>query len=696
MALTEQSVLDFQTFPALSEIQKPIRNGLTQRVNSFAEENKPRTVWIRLISNARSLNVNPRKGWERDNIFIMTGAGTLDSQNKIRSGFSNMYDYQRLDNVDRLFRPSPGIDSISITNMGEWGSLRKATIQWFAPSIQDLDELSPYFLTPGITMLLEWGWGDLETQIKSVDISQNENKLKEKMTSYFKNPFQLFQKQCDSNGRYDVLIGMVSHFAWTINDDGSFSCTTEITSMGQLMAGVNLVEQLNYTNPDEKDTQKKTIKEYITKDFDKNIQITKKQLPKEETREYGVIDVDIFIDNGTLFGLFGKDTWVSWGFIEDIIINEHMKVVADVVDGFKPLEIDSRGVLISNDPFLATTDPDVMIISKGQNTTLGVRPFDVSDDEYSGVLRAIYVNVKVIKDIFEKSETLQEALKQILNRIQVAAENIWNFKLYVDPIRDKLRIIDLNYVSALADQINPKEVFSFGGFGSNSIIKGLSLQTDLTNQMSLKFAYAINKDTMTESNSSINDRSDVGLKTLYGNYRDLVLEKLRLENPKSDGSGQGGISKGVSDVTEINREKSNLDEDQLKELIKSGQRIEVEGTNFIALNSVASEYLAQYLRRRTIDNRRRHQNLLVPLKVDITIDGTSGLIPGNIFRIENIPKIYFDIGVFQVISVNHTINNDNWDTNIQAIYRFIDIDDELVQRKPKKGIQVPLSDSLIG
>ena len=63
-------------------------------------------------------------------------------------------------------RPMPGIESISITSKGEMQSLRKVTLSWMCPSLEDLDDLTPYWLSPGISVWLDWGWGQINERVR--------------------------------------------------------------------------------------------------------------------------------------------------------------------------------------------------------------------------------------------------------------------------------------------------------------------------------------------------------------------------------------------------------------------------------------------------------------------------------------------------------------------------------------------------
>jgi hypothetical protein len=59
----------------------------------------------------------------------------------------------------------------------------------------------------------------------------------------------------------------------------------------------------------------------------------------------------------------------------------------------------------------------------------------------------------------------------------------------------------------------------------------------------------------------------------------------------------------------------------------------------------------------------------IPIELEITIDGTGGIIPGNPFQVDYIPQRYNKFTVFQSLSVGHTIDSSNWTTTIKGQIR---------------------------
>ncbi len=66
------------------------------------------------------------------------------------------------------------------------------------------------------------------------------------------------------------------------------------------------------------------------------------------------------------------------------------------------------------------------------------------------------------------------------------------------------------------------------------------------------------------------------------------------------------------------------------------------------------------------------KSTLSPIEVTITIDGFSGFSPGQYFKIDGIPEIYNQTGVFQITNIKHNVANEGWNTTIEAGFRIVE------------------------
>ena len=60
---------------------------------------------------------------------------------------------------------------------------------------------------------------------------------------------------------------------------------------------------------------------------------------------------------------------------------------------------------------------------------------------------------------------------------------------------------------------------------------------------------------------------------------------------------------------------------------------------------------------------------MIPIELEITIDGIGGIVPGNAFHVDYIPDRYKEFCVFQAIKVDHTVGPGGWTTTIKGLPR---------------------------
>jgi len=156
--------------------------------------------------------------------------------------------------------PSPEISRMEVTVQKEL--IRRVQIEWVCFSFKQLQYMTPYFLVPGITCMLEWGWNHYN--VKSlVDLSNIGQ-----MRSLWDNSYPLYTNNIlKSNGNYDVVYGIITNFNWSI-EGNKIICTTEITSKDRLYAGIAKDYGLSVVNKDDasKNGTFKSLKDFLNVD----------------------------------------------------------------------------------------------------------------------------------------------------------------------------------------------------------------------------------------------------------------------------------------------------------------------------------------------------------------------------------------------------------------------------------------------
>lgn len=125
--------------------------------------------------------------------------------------------------------PPPEVEKITATIQKEL--LRKVRIEWTCFSSAQLEYMTPYFLVPGISVIVEWGWNHFNP-VSLVDLKNTTE-----LSKLFNNPYPLYTENVlKSKGNYEIVFGIVSNFEWSI-DGNKIKCSTEVISKDRLWAG---------------------------------------------------------------------------------------------------------------------------------------------------------------------------------------------------------------------------------------------------------------------------------------------------------------------------------------------------------------------------------------------------------------------------------------------------------------------------
>jgi hypothetical protein len=126
------------------------------------------------------------------------------------------------------FRPKPNITTIEIEE-GAGSLSRKATFTITAYTRAQLDELCKYYLEPGYTIFLEWGWNTVQgvsmytPKLDGVTVGKNQSFV------------EVNKKRADSGGHYDNYLGFISGGNVAMEGD-KWTITVKCTGFTELPA----------------------------------------------------------------------------------------------------------------------------------------------------------------------------------------------------------------------------------------------------------------------------------------------------------------------------------------------------------------------------------------------------------------------------------------------------------------------------
>jgi hypothetical protein len=176
------------------------------------------------------------------NFVLYGGVSKYNNQNgkttyTLRKGFKETYSLLGDREVqDFGYRPMPGLSRVVIETQGRLGSVRSATIEFKVWDVKQLDVIDALYFKLGYTMFLEWGntfyYESNSDQLKASELfSLNpfEDRLtKEQIT------LNLGKNRRESQGNYDGMLGMVSNFSFSYNQEGGYDCVLKLVGLGSL------------------------------------------------------------------------------------------------------------------------------------------------------------------------------------------------------------------------------------------------------------------------------------------------------------------------------------------------------------------------------------------------------------------------------------------------------------------------------
>ena len=210
-----------------------------------------RTPFMRVTSFTQKIETE-----NNSNSVVVLMGGKMSRYGRLRAGFEDrdvpvnetiskdgvlneygLYTQPNPSLVDDMpYRPTAGVKDISVEYLGggmTLGATRTATMNWTCWSWDELNELTPHFLTPGRTVLLEWGWtglGDLKkTMLLDIFNSSGTKLVDSKIQDLHE---RILQHIIDQKGHYDAMLGLIQNFDWKVRDDGGFDCTTTLIAPG--------------------------------------------------------------------------------------------------------------------------------------------------------------------------------------------------------------------------------------------------------------------------------------------------------------------------------------------------------------------------------------------------------------------------------------------------------------------------------
>lgn len=304
-------------------------------------------------------------------------------------------------------------------------------------------------------------------------------------------------------------------------------------------------------------------------------------------------------------------------------------------------------------------------------------PYFINDDykEEIGIIGNIYVNLNMLynlsintnlasQDKKEKNDiSLYDFIKSFLSKISTSLGEVNNFDLHIDPIDNKARIIDINYVDTKKQEEVYNKTFEFQA-NLKSIIRSYRLESQIFPEQSTIIAIgaqsgggALGTDTSTlvDFNKNIVDR--------------IIPNKNAPTTEITSGSNNIKIDDLCKSLGTLYTYFSDLKYDADKD---ASFNIDEASKYENSLKDIINFF-------RTISDSNTKNRAIIPTKLSLEIDGIGGLVIGHLFRLPSdlLPKGYkgdVEGGInsvgsklgYIITGINHSVQNNDWVTKIEA------------------------------
>jgi hypothetical protein len=310
------------------------------------------------------------------------------------------------------------------------------------------------------------------------------------------------------------------------------------------------------------------------------------------------------------------------------------------------------------------------------NNTLG-QPFD---GKLMNVLVNIDFAIKELKDLENQNKevNLLSYINAILDGINLSLGKINNFRTFFDDNSNVVRIIDEHKTE---DSI--KELLEIPNFGLESITYDYSFSSNIDPKLAAKIVIAAQGQ-----NGGIKDFSEdvLSYQRLNIDVRDKFAPQIIPSLPPPSNFNkliqqqQEEVAQKLFDhIYQVYSLNELVDESTINNLSKT----------FIDASNIQQKYY-----------KTKNSTLLIPLDINIKIDGITGILPYNAFLLpENrLPLRYQNSNVaFIIFSIDHEFENNQWNTILkgQLIYRDgISIKDNRIKRGNINRAPTKISDNL--
>ena len=630
---------------------------------------------------------------------------------------------------------TPIIESIEIDTDGGNNTLKTAQVKVKVFTLKQLEMFELFFLRPSMNVVLEYGWGtDIRNKSKKYTIDsklfakKNFTKYKEDYSDVFLNSAtkkgEYLQTLKDLEGEYDFMVGKVSNFSYSPEENGTYLVNIEVSAGNELQLWPALKSAKSKNSTAKKDKTPITTYKSLIKRIASDLGETKFETIfsnendwKNEFFNYGVVNdkqkntlvtkipyismrVIIEIINQLKLIKYSKEDGIVFTYQFDnkpiIPVNSNPNLISTneyvIFPGFLP------EITLSND---LTENRIVLKDDKRIDGRINGKSFNIDNSPIYDFKnnKAIQTTNKVIKDldenknievksnignllnvffsydrfleIFNTGNSIADIINPVLETISDAMLGLSSLELQKPYDRvnySGLEIIDKKIPLVIPkednNQQNRQDTYKFKIGAIGSIIKNFNFNMEMSTLMQAQALYSTQLAIAKQNDKTKTDASK-------------EIDKFVSADLSYARNADGYFSVNDMEVEIIKRapkitpdttggdDKSKQEvEKQLNDSIQSKYIKFLIGQDSKNLIYKDSSLIQLYILPKT----PAQSMALTYLDISIEIDGMAGFSCGEYFQIEGIPEIYNKNGYFQITNVKQGIDASGWKTTIEAGY----------------------------
>jgi len=330
-----------------------------------------------------------------------------------------------------------------------------------------------------------------------------------------------------------------------------------------------------------------------------------------------------------------------------LVNNPNAKFVVDGINGFTPN------------------------VSKNNKVKINFNPFPYSNTKNLGIISNIYVCVEFVVQRFREMSNgsdgtvdMHKFIKSVLEDITYCLGSVNQFEIYTDD--STAAIIDSHFVEDPSQAARTRFMMNY--LGKNSTVRHADIVSKIFESQATMVAIgagvranisAVQTSTYNLLNKGLTDR--LVLQTLDVDAVNGLSTNDKSTIEQQDLEYKNKLAQMVLDLRTY--VQSYLQKDDLSQVLANKQ----------AANSNLNSVIVKI-------NTDTNFKALIPIHLELTVDGISGMVIGNVFRInpDSLPKDYVNKNIaFRIVGLSHSIINSDWITNIIAQCCLLDTEEEI-------------------